>query len=59
MGVSLAEYVRRLVVEDLPSEPRRRVDPSIIFGLGDGGRTDIAKDKQRLLGEAFAAGRHK
>jgi hypothetical protein len=58
LGVSLSEYVRSLVARDLKT-PERKADVSIIFGLGDGGETDIGKDKRRLIGEAFAAGRRK
>jgi hypothetical protein len=50
----LAEYVRRLVARDLGEQPRR-VDPSIIFGLGNSGGTHIARDKDELIGEAIAA----
>lgn len=58
MGISLAEYIRRLVDRDL-AELGEGVDPSIIFGLGEGGEKNIARDKDRLTGEAVAAGRKK
>jgi hypothetical protein len=52
LGVSFAEYVRTALAEKL-GEPRRRVDPSIIFDLGSSKEpTDIARDKDRLIGEA-------
>ncbi len=54
MGVSLAEYVRRLVSRDL-GEPSRGAEVSTLFDLFDGGRTDIGRDKDRLLAEAFEA----
>lgn len=56
LGVSLAEYLRRLVDRDL-SQPRARRDPSAVFALGDSGGADIARDKDRLVGEAVAARR--
>jgi hypothetical protein len=55
LGVSFAEYVRTALAEKL-GEPRRRADPSIIFGLGSSGEpTDIARDKDKLIGEAVWA----
>lgn len=54
LGISLAEYLRRLVIRDL-GEPPQPVDPSVVFALGSSGGTDIARDKDELLGEAVAA----
>jgi hypothetical protein len=54
MGVSLEEDIRWLVMQALP-EQKRQADISAIFGLGDSGGTNIAKDKHRLIGEAIAA----
>jgi len=54
LGVSFAEYVRRLVARDL-ARPQPKADVSSIFDLGSGGRTNIAKDKDKLIGEAFEA----
>ena len=55
LGISFAEYVRTILSEKL-GEPRRTVDPSIIFDLGRSTTpTDIARDKDRMIGEAFAA----
>jgi hypothetical protein len=52
LGISFAEYVRRLVAEDL-GEPRPNVDVSIIFDLIDEGPpTDIARDKDKMIGQA-------
>ncbi len=52
LGISFAEYVRRLVAEDV-GEPKRKADISEIFDLiDDGPRTDIARDKDKLIGEA-------
>jgi hypothetical protein len=55
LGISFAEYVRRLVANDL-GEPKRKVDVSILFDLVDEGPpTDIARDKDKMLGEAVWA----
>ena len=54
LGVSLAEYVRRLVERDLAGPPRK-MGRSSVFDLGDGAPTDIARDKDRLTAEAVAA----
>ena len=57
-GLSVEEYIRELVAEALPERnPGRRADISVIFGLGDSGRTDIGRDKHHLIGEAFDAAR--
>ena len=55
LGMSFAELVRTLLAEKLGEEERPRVDPSIIFNLGSGGPTDIARDKDKLIGEAVWA----
>jgi hypothetical protein len=58
MGVSLAEYVRRLVVRDLGrSQPA--VNPAAVFDLGASGGSDIARHKDAMLAEAFASERRK
>ena len=54
LGISLAEYLRRLVADDL-GWPASRVDPSAIFDLGDSGGSDVARRKHRYLGEAVEA----
>ena len=52
LGISFAEYVRRLVSHDL-GEPKRKVDVSVVFDLVDEGpATDIARDKDKMIGEA-------
>jgi hypothetical protein len=52
LGISFAEYVRRLVAHDL-DEPKPRAHISAIFDLGASGEpTDIARDKDRMIGEA-------
>jgi hypothetical protein len=56
LGVSFVEYVRRLVASDLASA-RRTANPSILFALGRSGASDVAANKDRMIGEAFAATR--
>jgi hypothetical protein len=52
LGISFAEYVRRLVTNDL-GEPQPKADISIMFDLGASAeRTDIARDKDKMIGEA-------
>jgi hypothetical protein len=52
LGVSFAEYVRRLVAEDLGEEPPK-ADISILFDLDASDEpTDIARDKDKMVGEA-------
>jgi hypothetical protein len=52
-GVTVEAYVAELVKTWLPPEPFRRDDVSSIFDLvQDGEPTDIAKDKDKLIGEA-------
>lgn len=54
LGVSLAEYVRTLVKQDLGNRPKK-TDASCIFNLGDGGKSDIANEKDRMIAEAIEA----
>jgi len=52
LGISFAEYVRRLVTQDL-GEPKPKPDISIFFDLIDEGpATNIARDKDKMIGEA-------
>ncbi|KAB2849714.1 MAG: hypothetical protein F9K44_07130 [Hyphomicrobiaceae bacterium] len=53
LGISFAEYVRRLIDRDLGGKREPEVDVSIIFDLGASDEpTDIARDKDKLIGEA-------
>src|SRR6202790_2508942 len=52
LGVSLAEYVRRLVARDL-SQPQADVDVKLVFDLGSSGQSDIASNKDLMIAEAF------
>jgi hypothetical protein len=52
LGLSFAEYVRRLVAQDLGG-PKPKPDISITFDLVDSGKpTNIARDKDRMIGYA-------
>jgi len=53
-GCSLAEYVRRLVARDLGTAPAR-ADVSLVFDLGSSGGSEISKNKDEMIGEAFSA----
>jgi len=54
LGVSFAEYVRRLVADDLVGESAE-VDPSLVFNLGDSGGSDVAHSKDAMVAEAAVA----
>lgn len=54
LGISLAEYVRRLVARDLAA-PEKTNDPACIFDLGGSSGSDIARNKFSMLAEAFDA----
>jgi len=58
MGLSLAEYVRRLVERDLRGS-KPVVSPRAVFDLGASEGSDIANHKDAMLGEAFASERRK
>ena len=53
-GISLAEYLRRLIAQDLgPPKRSHKADISILFDLvNEGPSTNIARDKDKMLGEA-------
>jgi hypothetical protein len=54
MGVSLAEYIRRLLARDL-SSPRASGNPAAVFDLGATGGSDVARNKHAMAGEALAS----
>lgn len=54
LGVSLAEYVRRLVARDL-ARPEKKADVSTIFDLGSSGGSNIAANKDAMIAEAFSS----
>ena len=57
-GISLAEYVRRLIDRDLAEQPRG-ADRSVVFDLGTSRGTDIASQKATMIGEATGAGKRR
>ena len=52
LGISLAEYVRRLVAADLEGD-ERVVDPSTIFNLGRSRTSDIAGQRGSMTARAY------
>jgi hypothetical protein len=54
MGVSLAEYFRRLVARDLGGR-QPASNPAMVFDLGASGGSDIAANKDEMLAKAFAS----
>jgi len=56
LGISFAEYVRRVLDRDL-GEPAPRSDPAEIFGLFDSGGADVARDKDSYVDEAVRSSR--
>lgn len=56
LGISLAEYIRRLVRDDLDG-PRPGADVSAIFDLGDSGGSDVAAERDAYLLDALSTDR--
>ena len=56
MGVSLAEYFRRLVARDL-TRPEVAAEVDCVFDLGDSGGSDVARKKDEMIAEAFGLSR--
>ena len=54
LGISVAEYIRRLVERDL-AQTGPGADISAIFSIGDSGCSDIAVDRKGATAEAIAA----
>ena len=54
-GISLAEYLRRLVATDLGDVDARNADIAELFDLGGSGGSDIAHHKDAYIGEAVDA----
>ena len=54
LGISLAEYIRRLVERDLGGPPAQAV-PSLVFDLGRSRGSNIAKQKDAMIGAATTA----
>jgi hypothetical protein len=53
LGISLAEYVRRLVAEDL-GERASTGDPTAVFNLGSSAGSDVARHKDAMVADAFS-----
>ena len=51
LGVSLAEYFRRLVARDLTGT-QKTADVERVFDLGSSGGSDVAREKDAIVGEA-------
>jgi hypothetical protein len=58
LGVSLAEYFRRLLARDL-ARPEKAVHVDRIFDLGASSGSDIASHKDSMIAEAFRSTRRK
>src|SRR6516165_3820578 len=58
LGVSLAEYFRRLVTRDL-ARPETAAHVDRIFDLGSSGGSDIASQKDSMIAGAFHSTRRK
>ena len=58
LGISLAEYMRRLVDRDFAEQPRG-ADRSVVFDLGTSRGTDIASQKAQMIGEATGAAKRR
>lgn len=56
LGVSLAGYLRGLVARDL-GQKKTKTDPRSVFDLGSSRGSDISKDKDKMVAEAFLAAR--
>lgn len=54
LGLSLAEYIRRLVARDLGAKGPD-ADVSLVFDLGDSGGSDIAREKDEMITAAQVA----
>ena len=53
-GISLAEYVRRVVERDLGGVPAQ-ADPALVFDLGRSGGSDVARNKDAMIADAVAS----
>ena len=54
LGVSFSEYVRRLVARDI-ARPEAVANVACVFDLGSSGGSDIARNKDAMIAEAFQA----
>lgn len=54
LGITMAEYIRRLVDRDL-SDTGPAGDPASIVALGRSGGSDVAREGKRAVADAVAA----
>ena len=59
LGISLAEYFRRLVSRDLVGPEGTKPDPGRIFDLGNSGGSDIRKHKDEMIATAVTSSHKK
>lgn len=55
LGVSLAEYLRRLINTDLGGREQQKLDVSCIFDLGSSTGSNIAQHKDQMIADAVWA----
>jgi hypothetical protein len=58
LGISMAEYLRRIIDREL-AEPSPRRDLSAILALGDSGGSDIAHHKDEYVHAAIVASKRR
>ena len=58
LGISFAEYVRQVIARDL-GRSQTKTDISSIFNLGTSGGSNIARNKEAMIAEAFDQSRRK
>ncbi|HSF20022.1 MAG TPA: hypothetical protein VLK65_31185 [Vicinamibacteria bacterium] len=56
LGISFAEYIRTLVERDL-ARPSQNTGPSVVFDLGSSNGSDVARNKDSMLGTAVESER--
>lgn len=56
IGISLAEYVRRVVARDL-NGVGTKTDISAVFDLGSSSGSDIAREKRSMIADSLVAER--
>jgi hypothetical protein len=52
LGISFAEYVRRLVASDLGAAKRKKGVPALLDLGASAASTDIARDKDKMVADA-------
>ena len=57
LGISLAEYLRRLLSRDLAHSENSRANVERVFDLGKSGNSDIARNKDHMIASAAAFSR--